>query len=75
MPLGPGVPSPATLLFNYPTGSIIPLVSRLPISIDKDDEQHKALVKRQTNMIEVMIFPEIILFFPRVYCSYPVGRW
>ena len=46
MPLGPGLPSPASLLLNYHTRDIIPLINRPPISID-DDEHHRLLVKRQ----------------------------
>ena len=49
MPLGPGLSSPATLLFNHPTRGIMPILNRLPIGIDNDDEHHKALVQRQTN--------------------------
>ena len=48
MPLGPGLPSPAALLFNNPTRGKMPIIDRTPISIDNDDEYHKALVKRQT---------------------------
>ena len=63
MPLGPGLPSHATLLFNNPTKGIIPIINRTSISIDNDDEYHKALVKIQTKMIRNMILPDIILFF------------
>ena len=48
MPLGPGLPSPATLLFNHLTRGIMPIINRPLISIDNDNEHHKALVKRQT---------------------------
>ena len=44
-PLGPGLQSPATLVFNYPIRGIL---SRLPISQNKNDEHYEALVKRQT---------------------------
>ena len=64
MPLGPGLPSPATLLFNFPTRGIMPLVNRLPISLNNDDEHYQALVKRQTKMIPIMMLPEIIHLFP-----------
>ena len=43
-----GLPSPATLLFNHPTRGIMPLINIPPISIDNDDEHHKALLERQT---------------------------
>ena len=48
MPLGPGLPSPATLLFNHPTRGIMPIINRISISIDNDDKHHKAIVTRQT---------------------------
>ena len=47
-PLGPGIPNLATLLFNHPIRGIIPIINRLPNGIDKDEEPHEALVKRQT---------------------------
>ena len=47
MPLGPGIPSLATLLFNCPTRGIVALINRPPVSIDNDDEYDKVLVKRK----------------------------
>ena len=49
MLLGPGLPSPATLLFNCPTRSIMPIVNSILISTDNDDEYHKVLVKNKKN--------------------------
>ena len=46
-PLGQGLPSPATLLFNYPVCGIMPLMDRKPINIDNDDEHHNNLMHRQ----------------------------
>ena len=46
-PLGQGLPSPATLLFNFPVCSIMPVIYRKPISINNDDEHHKNLMHRQ----------------------------
>ena len=40
-PLGQGLPSPATLLFNHLVHGIMPLNDRTPINIDNDDEHHK----------------------------------
>ena len=56
--------NPAILLFNFPTRSIMPIIYRVLISIDNNDEYHKILVKRHTKMIRNVILPEIILFFP-----------
>ena len=45
MSLGPGIPSPVTLLFNFPTRSIMSIINRVPISIDSGNKHQKALVK------------------------------
>ena len=47
-PLGPGLPSPATSLFNCPIRGIMTILSRPPINQNNDDEKYKALVKRKT---------------------------
>ena len=62
MPVGPGPPSPATLLFNHPTMGIMPIINRVLISKDNDDECHKTLVKDKQEMIRNMILPKIVLF-------------
>ena len=46
-PLGQGLQSPATLLFTHPVRDIIPVIDRLPITTDNDEEHHKALTNRQ----------------------------
>ena len=47
-PLGPGLPSPETLLFNHQLRGILSILCKLPISPNNDDELYEALVKRQT---------------------------
>ena len=47
-PLEPGLPSPAMLLFNYPIHGIMPVINRIPINSDNDDDHYEALVRRQT---------------------------
>ena len=47
-PLGQGLPSPATLLFNHAVHSIMSLMDRKPINIDNDDEHHKYLMHMQS---------------------------
>ena len=47
-PLGPGLLSPATLLFNCQKRSIMQIISRLPISPNNNDEYYEALVERGT---------------------------
>ena len=46
-PLGQGLPSLATLLFNCLVCSIMPVLDRKPVSVDNDDEHHKKLTHRQ----------------------------
>ena len=36
-PLGQGIPSPATMLFNHPIRGIMTVINRMPIGIDNDD--------------------------------------
>ena len=45
--LGQALPSPATLLFNHPVRGIMPIIDRLPINTNNDDEHHTVLVNRQ----------------------------
>ena len=47
-PLGPGLPCPATLLFNNPIRGIMPTINILLISVNNSHEHYNALVKRQT---------------------------
>ena len=46
-PLGQGLPSPATLLFNQPVHVIMPVLDRKPVGEDYDDMHHSRLVDRQ----------------------------
>ena len=46
-PLGQGLPSPATLLFNHLARGIIPVMDRPSINIDNDDEHHQTLMHWQ----------------------------
>ena len=46
-PLGQGLPSPATLLFNCLVRGIMPVMDRPLMNTDNDEEHHKALVNRQ----------------------------
>ena len=46
-PLGPGLLSLATLLFNGLVHIIMPVLDRKPVSKDHDDEHHSKLVDRQ----------------------------
>ena len=46
-PLGQGLASPATLLFNHLVCSIMPVIDRKPIGRDNDSEHHRKLVHRQ----------------------------
>ena len=46
-PLGQGLPSLASLLFNHLVCSVMPVIDRKPVSIDNDDEHHIKLIHRQ----------------------------
>ena len=46
-PLGQGLASPATLLFNHPVCCIMPVIDRKPVSVDNGDEHHKKLTHSQ----------------------------
>ena len=46
-PLGPGLPSPATFLFNHVIRGIMPILRKLPISQNNDYEHYEALLKKQ----------------------------
>ena len=62
-PLGLGLPSPTTLLFNHPIRGIMPIINRPPIDLNNDDEHYEALVKRQMKMIRIIILPESMPLF------------
>ena len=46
-PLGQGLPSPATMLFNCPIRGTLPVIKRSLVGIDNDQEHYEAIVKRQ----------------------------
>ena len=46
--LWPGLPSSATLLFNWQIRDIMPRVNRPLIDVNNNDEQYEALVRTQT---------------------------
>ena len=59
-PLGQGLPSPATVLFNCPIRGIMQVINRLLIHVDNDDEHHKVIIKRQTKMTKTKILPKML---------------
>ena len=46
-PLGHGLPSPATLIFNRPVQGIMPVIDCKPLIKDCDDDHHAKIIKRQ----------------------------
>ena len=46
-PLGQGLPSPATLMFNRPVCGIMPILDCKPLVEDCDDDHHAKLAERQ----------------------------
>ena len=47
-PLGQGLPSPATLLFNHLVHGVMSVIVWKPVSVDNDDEHHAKLIHRQS---------------------------
>ena len=45
--LGPGLSSPAMLLFNHTIQGIMPIVNIPPVNLNNDDEHYEAVVHRQ----------------------------
>ena len=41
----------------------MPIINRLPIDLDIDDDHYEELLNRQAKMIRNMILPEIIIYF------------
>ena len=64
IPLGQGLPSPATLLFNHLVCSIMPVIDRKPISRDNDDEHHNKLIHRQHKIAQTMMLHQSLHLFP-----------
>ena len=48
MPLGQGLPSPATMLFNCLIRGIMPVINKLPVGSNNDEEHYKVITDRQT---------------------------
>ena len=51
------------LLFNCQVRDIMPILRRLPIRPNNNDEHYEALLKRLTKIIRTMILPEIKILF------------
>ena len=47
-PLGQGLPSPATMLFNCLIRGIMPVINRLLVGSNNDEEHHKVIIDRQS---------------------------
>ena len=65
-PLGLGLPSPATLLFNHPVRGIMPIINGPPIGLNNDNEHYEALNMRQMKN-------DKIHDTSRMYVSIPIG--
>ena len=61
--LEPGLLNSATLLSNHPMPGIMPIINRLPINLDNDDEHYEALISRQAKTTRKVILQEIIIYF------------
>ena len=63
-PQGQGLLSLATLLFNCPVYSVMPVIDRKSIGGDNDDEHHSKLVHRQQRKTTqtMMLYQSLYLF-------------
>ena len=52
MQIGPGIPSPTTILFNRPILDLLPRVHRLPITCYYCEDHYNALKLRQCKLIK-----------------------
>ena len=41
----------------------MPIINRLPINLDNDEEHYEVLIIRQAKMTRNMILPEIMIYF------------
>ena len=62
-PLEPGLVRLATLLFNNPIQGIMPIINRLLINSDNDDEHYESLVNIQTKDDKKYEFAKIMIYF------------
>ena len=51
------------ILFNHPVSGILPVISRLPIGINNDEEHYERLVNRQTKDGKNQGTPGIMFLF------------
>ena len=74
-PLGQGLPSLATLLFNHPVCSIMAVMDRKPINVDNDDKQQAKYVFILAKMTKIMIRQDSLCLSHSVNCSGSMRRW
>ena len=63
-PIGAGLHSPLTLLFNKPVRGLLPHMNREPINISNNDVQYQALKARQDKYIKNNDTCKDSLYFP-----------
>ena len=61
--IGLELPNSAMLLFNHPIRGIMPIISRLLVNSNNDEEHYETLVKIQ-RMIKTIILQENYFCFP-----------
>ena len=64
--MGQGLPSPATMLFNWLIRGILPIINRPPVGTDNDQEHYKVILKRQ-------IKDDKSKGTSKIYVSIPIG--
>ena len=66
IPLGQGLPGPATMLFHCPIRGMMSIINRSSVGIDNDQEHYEAIIKRQMT-------DDKSKGTPKIYVSIPIG--
>ena len=62
MLIGPGLPSPAALMFNRPVRGQIPKLTRPLILFDHNDDHYAAPIEKQQNTEKKQMFTKVFHF-------------
>ena len=75
MPIGAGLMSPPTLLFNRPMRVMLPQMNRETINVNPDNERYEALKEHQDKYLKGKIITKTNFFSYRVYSKCVVREW
>ena len=66
VPVGTGLPSPATVLFNRPIRCLLPQMNRETINVDNDDSHYQALetcqkrYSKDSDTLTILVFLQVL---------------